>query len=118
MCVCVCVCVRVRTCRRRHGAQEELLEEDLTKDMEDPTPVPNMEEVILPKNGERAHTQHWFLLLFQTLQSPIYSSALPNITFNMMCNITFNMMCNITFLFYCLGFFSILFSIFLIDFTF
>ncbi|CAL8294084.1 unnamed protein product [Merluccius merluccius] len=35
---------------RRHGAQEELLEEDLTKDMEDPTPVPNMEEVILPKN--------------------------------------------------------------------
>uniref|UniRef100_A0AAQ5XUN2 SWI/SNF related, matrix associated, actin dependent regulator of chromatin, subfamily c, member 1b n=1 Tax=Amphiprion ocellaris TaxID=80972 RepID=A0AAQ5XUN2_AMPOC len=25
-------------------------EEDLTKDMEDPTPVPNMEEVVLPKN--------------------------------------------------------------------
>uniref|UniRef100_A0A8D3DDK6 SWI/SNF related BAF chromatin remodeling complex subunit C1b n=1 Tax=Scophthalmus maximus TaxID=52904 RepID=A0A8D3DDK6_SCOMX len=36
--------------RRRRGQQEEELEEDLTKDMEDPTPVPNMEEVILPKN--------------------------------------------------------------------
>ncbi|XP_034747210.1 SWI/SNF complex subunit SMARCC1b [Etheostoma cragini] len=35
---------------RRRGQQEEELEEDLTKDMEDPTPVPNMEEVILPKN--------------------------------------------------------------------
>ncbi|KAG7281364.1 hypothetical protein CRUP_023515 [Coryphaenoides rupestris] len=35
---------------RRHGPQEEVPEEDLTKDMEDPTPVPNMEEVILPKN--------------------------------------------------------------------
>ncbi|XP_012991044.1 SWI/SNF complex subunit SMARCC1-like [Esox lucius] len=30
--------------------EEEGVEEDLTKDMEDPTPVPNMEEVILPKN--------------------------------------------------------------------
>lgn len=37
--------------RRRRGQQEEELEEDLTKDMEDPTPVPNMEEVILPKIG-------------------------------------------------------------------
>uniref|UniRef100_A0A3Q2NMB7 SWI/SNF related BAF chromatin remodeling complex subunit C1b n=1 Tax=Fundulus heteroclitus TaxID=8078 RepID=A0A3Q2NMB7_FUNHE len=35
---------------RRRGQQEEEPEEDLTKDMEDPTPVPNMEEVILPKN--------------------------------------------------------------------
>uniref|UniRef100_A0A671WJX7 SWI/SNF related BAF chromatin remodeling complex subunit C1b n=1 Tax=Sparus aurata TaxID=8175 RepID=A0A671WJX7_SPAAU len=34
---------------RRRGQQEEEPEEDLTKDMEDPTPVPNMEEVILPK---------------------------------------------------------------------
>uniref|UniRef100_A0A7N8WQ63 SWI/SNF related BAF chromatin remodeling complex subunit C1b n=1 Tax=Mastacembelus armatus TaxID=205130 RepID=A0A7N8WQ63_9TELE len=34
----------------RRGQQEEEPEEDLTKDMEDPTPVPNMEEVILPKN--------------------------------------------------------------------
>ncbi|XP_033831366.1 SWI/SNF complex subunit SMARCC1b isoform X2 [Periophthalmus magnuspinnatus] len=34
---------------RKRGQQEEELEEDLTKDMEDPTPVPNMEEVILPK---------------------------------------------------------------------
>ncbi|XP_028289577.1 SWI/SNF complex subunit SMARCC1b [Parambassis ranga] len=35
---------------RRRGQPEEEPEEDLTKDMEDPTPVPNMEEVILPKN--------------------------------------------------------------------
>lgn len=35
---------------RRRGQPEEDPEEDLTKDMEDPTPVPNMEEVILPKN--------------------------------------------------------------------
>uniref|UniRef100_A0A8C9U0V4 SWI/SNF related BAF chromatin remodeling complex subunit C1a n=1 Tax=Scleropages formosus TaxID=113540 RepID=A0A8C9U0V4_SCLFO len=32
--------------------EEEEQEDDLTKDMEDPTPVPNMEEVILPKNGK------------------------------------------------------------------
>lgn len=37
--------------RRRRGQQEEEPEEDLTKDMEDPTPVPNMEEVVLPKIG-------------------------------------------------------------------
>ncbi|XP_058868964.1 SWI/SNF complex subunit SMARCC1-like isoform X2 [Acipenser ruthenus] len=30
--------------------EEEEEQEDLTKDMEDPIPVPNMEEVILPKN--------------------------------------------------------------------
>ncbi|XP_056267937.1 SWI/SNF complex subunit SMARCC1b isoform X2 [Pseudoliparis swirei] len=35
---------------RRRGPQEEGSEEDLTKDMEDPTSVPNMEEVVLPKN--------------------------------------------------------------------
>ncbi|XP_054462680.1 SWI/SNF complex subunit SMARCC1b [Anoplopoma fimbria] len=35
---------------RRREKQEEEREEDLTKDMEDPTPVPNMEEVVLPKN--------------------------------------------------------------------
>lgn len=34
---------------RKRGQPEEEPEEDLTKDMEDPTPVPNMEEVILPK---------------------------------------------------------------------
>ncbi|XP_061662809.1 SWI/SNF complex subunit SMARCC1b isoform X1 [Syngnathoides biaculeatus] len=34
---------------RRRGQQEEEPEEDLTKDMEDPTPVPNMEEIVLPK---------------------------------------------------------------------
>uniref|UniRef100_A0A674NES6 SWI/SNF related BAF chromatin remodeling complex subunit C1b n=1 Tax=Takifugu rubripes TaxID=31033 RepID=A0A674NES6_TAKRU len=34
---------------RKRGQPEEEQEEDLTKDMEDPTPVPNMEEVILPK---------------------------------------------------------------------
>ncbi|XP_011479108.1 SWI/SNF complex subunit SMARCC1 isoform X3 [Oryzias latipes] len=35
---------------KRRGQHEEEPEEDLTKDMEDPTPVPNMEEVVLPKN--------------------------------------------------------------------
>ncbi|XP_035385313.1 SWI/SNF complex subunit SMARCC1b [Electrophorus electricus] len=36
---------------KKRGQHEEAeLEEDLTKDMEDPTPVPNREEVILPKN--------------------------------------------------------------------
>ncbi|XP_051520679.1 SWI/SNF complex subunit SMARCC1-like [Myxocyprinus asiaticus] len=36
---------------KRRGQPEVVEpEEDLTKDMEDPTPVPNMEEVILPKN--------------------------------------------------------------------
>ncbi|XP_062867966.1 SWI/SNF complex subunit SMARCC1b [Trichomycterus rosablanca] len=36
---------------KRRDQQEEVdPEEDLTKDMEDPTPVPNMEEVQLPKN--------------------------------------------------------------------
>lgn len=34
---------------RKRGQQEEP-EEDLTRDMENPTPVPNMEEVIIPKN--------------------------------------------------------------------
>lgn len=44
-------CVICRSYKRR-GQQEEVEpEEDLTKDMEDPTPVPNMEEVTLPKNG-------------------------------------------------------------------
>lgn len=43
----------MRVHRRRRGQQEEEPEEDLTKDMEDPTPVPNMEEVILPKIGKR-----------------------------------------------------------------
>ncbi|XP_039593648.1 SWI/SNF complex subunit SMARCC1 isoform X2 [Polypterus senegalus] len=35
---------------KRRSQREEEEQEDLTKDMEDPTPVPNMEEVILPKN--------------------------------------------------------------------
>uniref|UniRef100_A0A673WBS5 SWI/SNF related BAF chromatin remodeling complex subunit C1 n=1 Tax=Salmo trutta TaxID=8032 RepID=A0A673WBS5_SALTR len=39
--------------RRGHrGEEEEEEEEDLTKDMEDPSPVPSMEEVTLPKNGQ------------------------------------------------------------------
>lgn len=38
--------------KRRGQPEEAEPEEDLTKDMEDPTPVPNMEEVILPKNGK------------------------------------------------------------------
>uniref|UniRef100_A0AAY5L8X7 SWI/SNF related BAF chromatin remodeling complex subunit C1b n=1 Tax=Esox lucius TaxID=8010 RepID=A0AAY5L8X7_ESOLU len=46
---------RKKGVKRRSGCcrrflEEEGVEEDLTKDMEDPTPVPNMEEVILPKN--------------------------------------------------------------------
>ncbi|KAK6324170.1 hypothetical protein J4Q44_G00065090 [Coregonus suidteri] len=36
--------------RRGPKEEEEVVEEDLTKDMEDPTPVPNMEEIVLPKN--------------------------------------------------------------------
>ncbi|XP_053569659.1 SWI/SNF complex subunit SMARCC1 [Bombina bombina] len=35
---------------KRRWAKEDEEQEDLTKDMEDPTPVPNMEEVLLPKN--------------------------------------------------------------------
>lgn len=37
---------------KRRGQKEEDEQEDLTKDMEDPTPVPNIEEVVLPKNGK------------------------------------------------------------------
>lgn len=48
----VSLLICVLTHRRRRGQQDEEPEEDLTKDMEDPIPVPNMEEVILPKNGE------------------------------------------------------------------
>ncbi|XP_064410644.1 SWI/SNF complex subunit SMARCC1 isoform X2 [Latimeria chalumnae] len=36
--------------RSQRDEREEEEQEDLTKDMEDPVPVPNMEEVILPKN--------------------------------------------------------------------
>lgn len=36
---------------KRRSQKEEEEQEDLTKDMEDPTPVPNVEEVVLPKNG-------------------------------------------------------------------
>ncbi|XP_048880415.1 SWI/SNF complex subunit SMARCC1-like isoform X2 [Brienomyrus brachyistius] len=36
--------------KRRGHREEEEQEEDLTKDLEEPTPVPNMEEVTLPKN--------------------------------------------------------------------
>lgn len=35
---------------KRRGVKEEDEQDDLTKDMEDPTPVPNIEEVVLPKN--------------------------------------------------------------------
>nr|XP_020655829.1 SWI/SNF complex subunit SMARCC1 [Pogona vitticeps] len=38
---------------KRRGQKEEDDQEDLTKDMEDPTPVPNIEEVVLPKNDEQ-----------------------------------------------------------------
>uniref|UniRef100_A0A8C9TH78 SWI/SNF related BAF chromatin remodeling complex subunit C1 n=1 Tax=Scleropages formosus TaxID=113540 RepID=A0A8C9TH78_SCLFO len=36
--------------KRRGHREEEEPEEDVSKDMEDPSPVPNMEEVTLPKN--------------------------------------------------------------------
>lgn len=36
---------------KRRSQKEEDEQEDLTKEMEDPTPVPNIEEVVLPKNG-------------------------------------------------------------------
>ncbi|XP_053118086.1 SWI/SNF complex subunit SMARCC1 isoform X3 [Hemicordylus capensis] len=35
---------------KRRGQKEDDDQEDLTKDMEDPIPVPNIEEVVLPKN--------------------------------------------------------------------
>uniref|UniRef100_A0ACB8FWR7 SWI/SNF complex subunit smarcc1 n=1 Tax=Sphaerodactylus townsendi TaxID=933632 RepID=A0ACB8FWR7_9SAUR len=35
---------------KRRGQKDDDEHEDLTKDMEDPTPVPNIEEVVLPKN--------------------------------------------------------------------
>ncbi|XP_042330695.1 SWI/SNF complex subunit SMARCC1 [Sceloporus undulatus] len=35
---------------KRRGQREDDDQEDLTKDMEDPVPVPNIEEVVLPKN--------------------------------------------------------------------
>ncbi|XP_042187665.1 SWI/SNF complex subunit SMARCC1 [Callorhinchus milii] len=35
---------------KRRGQRDEEEQEDLTKDLEDPTPVPNIEEVVLPKN--------------------------------------------------------------------
>ena len=44
---------------KRRGQKEEDEQEDLTKDMEDPTPVPNIEEVVLPKNGKICI--HWIL---------------------------------------------------------
>uniref|UniRef100_A0A4W3ITV2 SWI/SNF related BAF chromatin remodeling complex subunit C1b n=1 Tax=Callorhinchus milii TaxID=7868 RepID=A0A4W3ITV2_CALMI len=37
---------------KRRGQRDEEEQEDLTKDLEDPTPVPNIEEVVLPKNGD------------------------------------------------------------------
>lgn len=47
---------------KRRGQKEEDEQEDLTKDMEDPTPVPNIEEVVLPKNGKICiHCILWIL---------------------------------------------------------
>lgn len=45
------LCVICSSYKRRGHQEEAEPEEDLTKDMEDPIPVPNMEEVKLPKNG-------------------------------------------------------------------
>ncbi|KAF4799199.1 hypothetical protein TURU_057198 [Turdus rufiventris] len=56
---------------KRRGQKEEDEQEDLTKDMEDPTPVPNIEEVVLPKNGAsagREWTEQETLLLLEALE--------------------------------------------------
>lgn len=42
--------------KRRGQRDDDEQEEDLTKDMEDPSPVPGVEEVNLPKTCERTHT--------------------------------------------------------------
>ena len=52
---------------KRRGQREEEPEEDLTKDMEDPTPVPNMEEVVLPKIGATASSALFFCPLLSAL---------------------------------------------------
>lgn len=51
---------------KRRGQKEEDEQEDLTKDMEDPTPVPNIEEVVLPKNGKKCI--HWILRMLKLLK--------------------------------------------------
>lgn len=50
---------------KRRGQKEEDEQEDLTKDMEDPTPVPNIEEVVLPKNGKICI--NWILWMLKEL---------------------------------------------------
>lgn len=40
--------------KRGHREEEQ---EDLTKDMDEPSPVPNVEEVTLPKTGQREGQQ-------------------------------------------------------------
>lgn len=55
---------------KRRGQQEEAEpEDDLTKDMEDPTPVPNMEEVKLPKNGVSSGFFLIFLYFYSSFQT-------------------------------------------------
>ena len=44
-------------CGKRRSQKQEDEQEDLTKDMEDPAPVPNREEVVLPKNVEPKERQ-------------------------------------------------------------
>lgn len=38
--------------KRRGHRDDDEQDDDLTKDMEDPSPVPGMEEVALPKSGQ------------------------------------------------------------------
>lgn len=38
--------------KRRGHRDDDEQDEDLTKDMDDPSPVPGMEEVALPKSGQ------------------------------------------------------------------
>lgn len=37
---------------KRRGHRDDDEQDDDTKDMDDPSPVPGMEEVVLPKNGQ------------------------------------------------------------------
>lgn len=38
--------------KRRGHRDDDEQDDDLTKDMEDPSPVPGMEEISLPKSGQ------------------------------------------------------------------
>jgi len=57
LCVCVCVCVFRPTTpytKSKRGQREEE-QEDLTKELDEPSPVPAVEEATLPKTGKFTH---------------------------------------------------------------